>query len=67
MSTTRYLKITIKELEALIKTADSCQAMGGELYEEANAAVKAYKAVLKRNGLTLEQERVPLLKVGNIR
>lgn len=53
------LKITVKELQALIETADTCKAVGGDefLAEEANQAVKAYKAVLKRNGLQLESSQ----------
>lgn len=59
MPTPRYLKITVKELESLIETAESCRAMGGDLADEAAAAVKAYKAVLKRNGLALDDAPQP--------
>lgn len=59
----RYLQITVKELEALIETADSCQAMGHDLMDEAAAAVKAYKAVLKRNKLVLEKRQPQVLKI----
>jgi len=54
MPSPRYLKITVKELESLIETAESCKAMGGDLADEAAAAVKAYNAVLKRNGLAID-------------
>ena len=64
---TRYLKITVKELEALIETADSCEAMGHGLIDEAEAAVKAYKAVLKRNGLEFERPQHQAVKTNNIR
>ena len=60
-----YLKITVKELQALIETADSCHAMGGDdgLVKEAKDAVKAYKAVLKRNNLHLAQRVQPIIKI----
>jgi hypothetical protein len=47
---TKYLKITIKELGALIETADSCAAMSNDddMGREARAATKAYQTVLKR-------------------
>lgn len=64
---TRYLKITVKELEALIETADSCHAMGHGLADEAEAAVKAYKAVLKRNGLEFERAQYQPVKTKNMR
>jgi hypothetical protein len=51
-----YLKITVKELQALIATADSCEAMANDedLGREAKLAVKAYRAVLKRNKLPIQ-------------
>lgn len=54
-----YLKITVKELQALIETAETCKAVGGDefLAKEAEDATKAYKAVLKRNGLQLESSQ----------
>lgn len=48
----KYLKITAAELESLIETAESCKAIGEHLADEATAAERAYKAVLKRNGMT---------------
>lgn len=42
----RLLKITEKELHALIKTAESCYS--GDLISEAKAAIKAYQAILKK-------------------
>lgn len=65
--TTRYLKITVKELEALIETADSCDAMGMGLSDEAEAAVKAYKAVLKRNGLEFQRVQYQPVKTKMIK
>ena len=60
-----YLKITVKELEALMETADSCYSMGGDdgLIKEANDAVKAYKAILKRNNLHVTPRNQPIIKI----
>lgn len=63
----KYLKITISELEALIETAETCKTIGDELSDEANAAVKAYKAVLKRNGMVLEGGSTDSFRTENIR
>jgi hypothetical protein len=60
-----YLKITLKELQALIEIADTCDAIGDGLAYEAKIAVKAYKAVLKRNGLTANLRKEPTIKIGN--
>lgn len=51
-----YIQITVKELQALIETAETCYAIGGDefLAKEAADAVKAYKSVLKRNKLKLK-------------
>ncbi len=49
----KYLKITSAELLALIETAETCDSIGGEVAYEADAAIKAYKAVLKRNGMAI--------------
>jgi hypothetical protein len=61
----KYLKITAKELQALVETADSCHAMGGDegLVKEANNAVKAYKAVLKRNNLYITERKQPTIRI----
>lgn len=46
-----YLKITHKELEALLEVSDSLMAIGGceELIEEAKRGEKAINSILKRN------------------
>ncbi|CDT76654.1 hypothetical protein [Vibrio crassostreae] len=51
MAGTKYFKVTEKELEALIATADSCEAMAGDLDDEAKRAKKAIKAIGKRHGV----------------
>lgn len=48
---TKYFKVTEKELKALIATADSCEAMAGDLDDEAKQAKKAIKAIGKRHGV----------------
>ena len=52
-----YLKITTKELQALIETADTCiaTAQGEESVHEAELAESAYKNVLSRNNLRLAE------------
>jgi hypothetical protein len=62
---TKYLKITAKELQALIDTADTCWALADEFAEEGIAAVKAYKSVLKRNGLELTERKEADIKIPN--
>jgi len=63
MKNKAFLKITIKELQSLIETADSCDAMGEGLSDEADAAVKAYKSVLKRNGLYITERKEPTIRI----
>lgn len=62
---TDYLKITTKELMALIETADTCEALINceDTAREAVSAVKAYKAVLKRNKLSLTERKSQQFKV----
>lgn len=48
---TKYYKVTEKELMALIATADSCEAMSGDLDDEAKRAQKAIKSIGKRHGV----------------
>lgn len=48
---TKYYKVTEKELMALIATADSCEAMSGDLNDEAKRAQKAIKSIGKRHGV----------------
>ncbi len=63
----KYLKITAAELESLIEMADSCKAIGEGLADEANAAVRTYKAVLRRNGMTLEKSSSEAFRPENLR
>jgi hypothetical protein len=51
VSGTKYYKVTEKELMALIATADSCEAISGDLDDEAKRAQKAIKSIgtLKSN------------------
>lgn len=60
-----YLKITTKELMALIETADTCEASANceDSGREAVSAVKAYKAVLKRNKLSLTERKPQQFKI----
>ena len=60
-----YLKITVRELQALIETADSCQAMANDESSavEARRAVRAYTSVLNRNNLKLEERKAPSVKI----
>lgn len=60
-----YLKITTKELQALIETADSCRAMANDESSavEAKRVEKAYNSVLNRNNLKLEERRAPNIKI----
>ena len=51
---TRYYKVTEKELQALIYTADTVEAIGtdDELVAEAEAAKRAIYAICNRNRVT---------------
>lgn len=51
MGKTKYYRVTEKELFALIATADSCEAMSGDLDDEAKRAMKAIKAIGERHGV----------------
>lgn len=51
MARTKYFKVTEKELMALIATADSCEAMAGDLDDEAKRAQKAIKSIGKRHSV----------------
>jgi len=51
VSGTKYYKVTEKELMALIATADSCEAISGDLDDEAKRAQKAIKSIEKRHGV----------------
>ena len=46
MAGAKYFKVTEKELMALIATADSCEAMEGDLDDEAKSAQK--KATVRK-------------------
>lgn len=60
MPTTKYYRVTEKELLALIATADTVDALKGsgddDLDSEARAAQKAIKAIGKRNGVEFERD-----------
>lgn len=66
---TRYLKITINELQALIDTAETCESISGEgnegMIREADRAKKAYNAVLKRSGLEQVERERPSVSIPN--
>ncbi|NVP00666.1 hypothetical protein HWA77_10630 [Photobacterium damselae subsp. damselae] len=51
MAGIKYYKLTERELLALIATADSCEAMSGDLDSEAKRAMIAIKAIEKRHGV----------------
>ncbi|HHP5493858.1 TPA: hypothetical protein ACSCYS_004265 [Aeromonas veronii] len=58
---TKYLKITEKELLALVATADSCQSMAegtgdGDFKKEADEAIAAIRSIEKRNGILLQSD-----------
>tara|TARA_E500000331_G_C17105505_1_gene647214 strand:+ start:655 stop:852 length:198 start_codon:yes stop_codon:yes gene_type:complete len=63
----KYLKITAAELESLIETAESCKAIGEHLADEATAAERAHKAVLKRNGMTIDKPDSEAFRPENMR
>lgn len=50
MAETKYYRVTKKELLSLTATADSCNAIGGDLDDEAKRAIAAIKAIEQRHG-----------------
>ncbi|CCO46660.1 conserved hypothetical protein [Vibrio nigripulchritudo SOn1] len=56
MTGTKYYRVTEKELMALIATADSCDAMSGDLEDEAKRAQKAITSIGKRHGVEFARD-----------